>query len=132
MQKPFHDLALKLRQAWQRETSSDPAGWAPQNPAWGQCAVTACIVQDVLGGDIVWAEAKTPAGNTISHYFNKLADGSVVDLTRDQFPAGTSLSPPDGQPKTQGRGGESYPTTRDYVLSFKATQERYGRLKSSL
>lgn len=118
------DLHRKLQAAWSVATTSDPANWTPQNPSWGQCAVTACAVQDELGGDIVWAEAKLPDGRTISHYFN-LIDGQEHDLTRDQFPAGTII--PTGQPKTKG-----FPTTRDYVLSFEVTQKRYQTLKANM
>lgn len=39
-----------LEQAWSIETSSK---WLPDKPARGQCSVTALVVQDVLGGDIV-------------------------------------------------------------------------------
>lgn len=125
-------IKRKLRIAWKKATSSDPAGWTPENPAWGQCAVTACVVQDALGGDIVWAEATTPKGAKISHYFNRLADGSVVDLTRGQFPAGTFLDPAAGREKTQGRDGSAFETTRDYVLSFPATRQRYEALKATM
>ena len=86
--------------------------------------MTACTVQDELGGDIVWAEANLPDGRAISHYFN-LIDGQEVDLTRDQFPQGTMI--PAGQPKTKG-----FPTTRDYVLSFDVTRQRYNVLKANL
>ena len=60
--------------------------WSSSNAAWGQCAVTACIVQDLLGGDIIWSLAKSPDQREHSHYFNVLPDGSIVDLTKEQFP----------------------------------------------
>jgi hypothetical protein len=107
-----------LAASWSAVTSSDPNNWSPDNPAWGQCAVTACIAQDLLGGDIRWAEAVLPDGRTISHYFNVLDSGGVQDFTARQFPAGTII--PEGEPKTRG-----LPSTRDYVLSYPATRERY-------
>ena len=116
-------LESVLRAAWRRDTSSDPSNWSEENPAWGQCAVTACAIQDILGGEIIWAEASLPDGSTVSHYFNKL--DSELDLTRQQFPEGTVI--PVGVPKERG-----FASTRDYVLSFEATRTRYELLKSHI
>ena len=113
-----------IRKSWSRETSSDPEKWNPENPAWGQCAVTALVINDYLGGEMVWAEAKLPDGRGISHYFN-LVDGQEVDLTRDQFPEGTVI--PAGVEKKK-----QYASTRDYVLSFPVTQQRYLLLKQQV
>jgi hypothetical protein len=115
-------LADILPRAWARETSYDPQGWSAENPAFGQCAVTACVVHDFLGGDIVWAEAELPDGGKVSHFFNRIA-GRDVDYTRAQFPAGTHV--PAGRPAAQG-----FATTRDYILSYPATRVRYAALAS--
>ncbi len=40
----------ELERCWSADTSADPDGWSPENPAWGQCAVTALVVQDRFGG----------------------------------------------------------------------------------
>ena len=117
-------LEQAIQKSWSRETSSDPEYWSEDNPAWGQCAVTAVIANDYLGGKIVWAEAKTPSGKGISHYFNYIA-GEEVDLTRGQFPEGTII-PPGIEKKKE------YASTRDYVLSFPATRERYEILKEKV
>jgi hypothetical protein len=103
-----------VRAGWCRETSADPTGWTPNNPAWGQCAVTALVVQDLLGGDLLRARA-----GSVSHYWNLLADGSEVDLTRDQFPFSTVLL---------GREVRD----RAYVLSFPATVWRYELLRERI
>lgn len=118
-------LAVLLkRHGWTAQTSSEPNAWSPENPSWGQCAVTACVVQDHLGGDIVWAEAQLPDGSRISHYFNRV-NGEEVDLTREQFPQGTVVPP--GVDKKRGFG-----STREYVLSFEATRQRYALLAERL
>jgi hypothetical protein len=114
-------LETALKKSWTRQTSSDPRNWSSDNPAWGQCAVTALIVNDYLGGEIVWARAALPDGRELSHYFNKIL-GFEDDLTRFQFPAGTIL--PKGVPNSNG-----YPSTRDYMLSYAKTQTRYEILK---
>ena len=106
---------------WTEETSLDPENWIPENPSWGQCAVTACIVNDYFGGKVVWANVNM-SGQDISHYFNNI-DGKEIDLTRKQFPPETVVLP--GIDKTK-----NFPTTRDYVLSFEKTEERYNLLKS--
>lgn len=125
------DLYERIRKCWGPDTSSDPVGWSQVNPAWGQCAVTACVVQDVLGGDIVWANALSPDNRSYSHYFNAISDGTIIDFTREQFPPGTEFSPCHGCPKTVGNG-KTYATTRDYVLSFPATELRYQLMRRRL
>lgn len=119
-------LAWRLRllmAAWTAESSADPVAWTAANPAWGQCATTACVVQDILGGDIVWGEARPPQGGVISHYWNRV-NGQDIDLTRRQFSAGAGLR--QGGPKTCGHA-----STRDYVLSFPATEARYKALHAA-
>lgn len=115
------ELEDAIRKSWSKETSSDTVNWSDDNSAWGQCAVTALIVNDYLGGEIVWAEAKLPDGKGISHYFNHIEE-KEVDLTRRQFPEGTVIS--SGVEKKK-----QYASTRDYILSFPATQQRYEVLK---
>jgi len=110
-----------LKECWARETSSDPDNWTRENPAWGQCAVTSLVVSDYLGGEIIWANVVLPDGRELSHYFNKIS-GLEKDFTRVQFPPGTQI--PAGQPKTK-----TFPTTRDYILSFEKTRQRYETLK---
>lgn len=55
--------------------------WDISNPAKNQCDVTAMIVQDVVGGDIVCC--KTSDNNL--HFWNILSDGEHIDLTESQF-----------------------------------------------
>lgn len=69
-------LYEKLQLAWSLETSSK---WRPDNPARGQCSVTAIAVHDILGGDIL--KTRTPGG---THFYNRLG-GVKWDLTVSQF-----------------------------------------------
>ena len=114
-------LELALKNSWTKETSSDKENWTPDNPAWGQCAVTALVVNDYLGGEIIWANTVLPDGRKVSHYFNKI-DGREVDLTRDQFPEGAVI--PSGTPRRKG-----FSSTREYILSYPETWRRYRLLK---
>lgn len=120
------DLKSVIRDCWTAATSYDPAGWSRSNPAWGQCAITALIIQDNFGGDLVYAEAEMPDGTRIPHYFSRVGlDKAEVDLTRDQFPRGTRMHLPQSP-------GDQYLATREYVLSFQSTQQRYNALRSSV
>lgn len=112
---PFSKSLMRdLHVAWSAGTSSDPESWSPRNPAWGQCAVTALIVQDEFGGQLLRAE--TPLG---SHYWNLLPDGSELDLTREQF-------------QDAFRAQNVAIRDRNYVLSFPATRRRYELLRGAV
>jgi hypothetical protein len=70
------DFYRKLREAWSMETSGT---WRSDNPAAGQCSVTALVVQDELGGEIL----KTDVDGAW-HFYNRI-DGRRVDFTMSQF-----------------------------------------------
>lgn len=108
------DLARRVRRAWSAETSIDPGGWSPANPAYGQCAVTSLVVQDMLGGELI----RSRVGG-VSHYFNQLPDGRIVDLTREQFSSEAELTDVAG-------------SSRGYVLAFEPTRLRYKLLLERL
>lgn len=99
-----------IRDSWTAATSLDDA-WTPENRSLGQCAVSALVVQDYLGGYI-----RRGVVSGTSHYWNVLPSGEEVDLTRDQF----SVFQPS---HVEDRD-------RDYVLSFPNTKLRYQLLAS--
>lgn len=72
-----------LEKAWCAETSYWPEKWTEDNPALGQCAITALLVQDYLGGLIVVGKV-----GRSRHYWNELHDHQL-DLTFGQFPEGS-------------------------------------------
>lgn len=57
------------------------------SPLMGHCAAVATTIHAVLGGDIV-----TGRVNDEPHYWNRLPDGTEVDLTSCQF-GGDGFSP---------------------------------------
>ena len=69
-------LRRRLPRAWSAETSTLSSA---DNPARGQCSVTALAVQRLCGGDIVKTE--TPGG---THFYNRIGR-ATHDLTRSQF-----------------------------------------------
>ncbi|MDP3966563.1 MAG: deaminase [archaeon] len=119
----FQDFKRILRKSWSKETTSDPKRWSEDNPAWGQCAVTSVLAQDVFGEEIVWAEVALPNGEKISHYFNS-GGNFDEDFSKEQFPKGTKI--PVGVSKTK-----EFNSTREYVLSYEPTRIRYNLLKSN-
>jgi hypothetical protein len=99
----------RIRKAWSLESTKD---WRPDNPAWGQCAVTALVVQDELGGTLLRGEV----AGIGSHYWNRLPDGGELDLTREQFAPSVQITNPQER-------------SREYVLSFPDTAKRYAVLR---
>ncbi len=68
--------------------------WAPTEPSRGQCAVTALVVHDLLGGELLEAEVRHADGSPQGfHYWNRFA-GVDVDLTRRQFVDGEVVLTP--------------------------------------
>jgi hypothetical protein len=80
---PFDEEPVRaaLRRSWSLASSTF---WTPENPAAGQCGVSALVLNDRFGGEIL----KTPIGERW-HFYN-LIDGRRCDVTREQFD-----SPPD-------------------------------------
>lgn len=105
-----------LKKSWSKETSytSTQKEWSDKNPAFGHCAVTALIVQDYFGGELLFCKHH-------NHYWNRLSDGREIDLTRSQFDKTITICLDEIKP-------------REYVLESEsakkaATLERYILLK---
>lgn len=120
------NLRYAIVRCWSRETSYDPIHWTTSNPAWGHCAVTALIVHDYLGGEIVRVEVVLRDGLQIPHYFNRLPNrGEVCDLTWEQFPEGTVARDSTIDPS----GGACQ---RNHILAYEDTVRRYRALSSGV
>ncbi|WP_429908023.1 YunG family protein [Geobacillus thermodenitrificans] len=76
LEEKILELKHVLMKVWSIESSSK---WTPQNPAKGQCGVTALVVNDIFGGEIL--KTLTPEG---WHFYNKI-NGQLYDLTESQF-----------------------------------------------
>lgn len=72
----INQLQQILFQVWSLQSSSK---WTSENPAQGQCGVTALVVQDVLGGEIY--KTNTPG---VWHFYNFI-QGQRHDFTASQF-----------------------------------------------
>ena len=93
--------------AWSAETSATPGLWTPDLPSIGQCAVTALLIQVLLGGTLM----RGMVGET-SHYWNAFPNGSMLDLTVGQFKDLPDYS-----------AGEF--RSREYVMAYPDTAHRY-------
>lgn len=71
-----------LPKAWSLETAVQ---WTRENPASGQCNVTAAVIHDLFGGDIL--RTRLPG---VWHYYNRI-DGMRVDFSDSQFDAPGAL-----------------------------------------
>ena len=90
------EIERAVRAGWSAETC-DPVDlpWNESAPARGQCGVTALVLHDLLGGELLCAEVRNPDGSAQGvHYWNRLAGGHELDLTREQFTAGHAISEP--------------------------------------
>jgi hypothetical protein len=122
-------LEVTLRGAWCKDTSSDPDNWTPQSPAWGQCAVTALIVNDILRGEFIRLDLKPHHDPKVaavgSHYMN-LTPVGLFDLTKSQF------TDPDEYDRLMELSQYLQIRTRDYLLSNSDTLRRYELLKQRM
>lgn len=90
------DLEAALRASWTRDSSDDPHLWSPENPAVGQCAVSAIVARAVLGGTMLIGTVldrdgeRTPDG----HAWIELPDGTPFDPTFEQFRDGETIDTP--------------------------------------
>ena len=91
------ELRRKLEQAWCRRTAHPKCRkkWRKTLPSFGQCYVTALITQDHFGGELLAGiggiAGQKPRGKKagdlilMMHIWNRLPDGTEVDLTADQM-----------------------------------------------
>ena len=105
----LNELEKIINLSWTKETCfpTSQNNWNKSNPSLGQCAITALIVNDFLGGKIM----RCMCGN-ISHYYN-LINGEILDFTVEQF---------NGEIPDYKNGEER---TREYILSNEDTKKRY-------
>lgn len=72
----IEEIKKALLKSWSLESSSK---WSKNNPAKGQCGVTALVVNDLLDGEIM--KTKLPDGWHFYNFINK----KRYDLTASQF-----------------------------------------------
>ena len=110
---------MELRKAWCAATAhpSYQKNWTEDNPSYGQCCVTALVVQELYGGDIYSCKV----GNN-SHFVN-IINERIVDETAEQFGEKSKIKYVDGSFRLR---------TRESLLKNKDVKERYELLKARL
>jgi|GEM_PF-3718667 len=86
-------LKKNIPTAWTLGTSSHDDWRKEIEGGCGQSEVTALLVQEELGGDILCTDT-TANGKHSLHYFNLLPDNTLVDIAGAQYPKGTTFDPP--------------------------------------
>ena len=110
---------MELRKAWCAATAhpSYQKDWTEDNPSYGQCCVTALVIQDLYGGDIYSCKV----GN--NRHFVNIINERIVDETADQFGGKSKIKYIDGSFKLR---------TKESLLKNKDVKERYELLKARL
>lgn len=91
-------IEAALEASWAADTCSpddlERTGWSPANPARGQCDITALLLNDIFGGDLVVGEVFAGEEQQGFHWWNRLESGVDIDLSRHSFGRGSeSLRP---------------------------------------
>jgi hypothetical protein len=116
------DIEAAVRAAWARDTCDpvDADDWSATNPARGQCGTTALTINDLLGGELLVAEVLHADGTRqCVHWWNRLPDGTQIDLTREQFVSNEVIQQPRAMPRPSEppkRAAEQYLTLKHRVL----------------
>ena len=113
-------LFQALRASWDIDTAYKRKGGKglPDN----QCKVTAEIIQDFLGGDIL----RCFYGEGESHYWNRLPDGRVIDLTSGQFSFGDGINPAFEEGELYNRRLTRYARLKNRVVQYLQEEKWLG------
>ncbi|MFD9832507.1 YunG family protein [[Kitasatospora] papulosa] len=81
------DIEAAVRSSWGADTTTPVHRpyWQPGNPARDQCGVTALVLNDLLGGELIRGEVRVDGERVDFHWWNRLGAGLEIDLTREQF-----------------------------------------------
>ncbi|MFH8615279.1 hypothetical protein ACH4E8_09415 [Streptomyces sp. NPDC017979] len=122
--RPHSAIARALHASWAADICSPDdiarAPWTPDNPARGQCDITALVVHDLLGGHLLLGEVTLDGADHGYHWWNRLPDGTEIDLTREQFRQGQIITPGRAVQRPPGRlprRHEEYEVLKGRVLA---------------
>jgi len=101
------ELLSVIRSSWSAETTDC---WYPDDPSRHQCGVSALVVQDYCGGDIV----RNKFGER-TVYFNRLADGTRLFICPEYK-------------RQSGAYDEDEVQSRDKIMQHPDMPRRYGVL----
>ncbi|WP_369216081.1 YunG family protein [Streptomyces flavofungini] len=81
------DIEAAVRESWGADTTTPEhrPSWTAENPARDQCGVTALVLHDLIGGDLLRGEVHVDGVRTDFHWWNRIGGDFEIDLTREQF-----------------------------------------------
>ncbi|MCY0929893.1 hypothetical protein OTB20_27620 [Streptomyces sp. H27-H1] len=122
------DIDRAVRSSWSEQTCT-PAyrdRWTRENPARDQCGVTALVLHDLLGGELIRGEVLVDGERVDYHWWNRLGMGVEIDLTREQFgpeeKIGEGVVVPRPQESDMRRLRTEYEILRERVMAKLATR----------
>jgi hypothetical protein len=119
------EIDSAIRASWAADTCSpDDAArkpWTADNPAWGHCDVTALVLHDLLGGDLMMGDVHLDGEQHGHHWWNRLTTGIEIDLTRGQFQDGEVVTLNQVVVRPAGRAVRRQ---REYELFRRRVMER--------
>ncbi|MDT0444566.1 YunG family protein [Streptomyces johnsoniae] len=128
---PWNLLALDkaLRSSWAADTCSPDdlarAGWQADNPSWGHCDITALLVNDIFGGNLMLGDVHRGGERQGFHWWNLLPSGVELDLTREQFKDGQAVT---AARVVERRPGPSPRRWNEYLLLRERVIKHLGQL----
>ena len=122
----LRDIEQAVRSSWSAETCTPEfrARWTPDNPARDQCGVTAMVLHDLLGGELIRGEVHVGGRRVDYHWWNRLGTGVEIDLTREQF--GPEEIVTGGEVIPRPPRGEWRRLQDEYALLSRRVMERLG------
>jgi hypothetical protein len=125
--RSLSDLEATMRSSWDQDTC-DPVDlpWRADNPAKGQCGVTALVLHDLLGGELAVAPVECAGERQGYHWWLRTSGGIDIDLTREQFVTGEQIGAPEFLERPSGlprRCSDQYLLLRHRVFESLAICE---------
>jgi hypothetical protein len=116
-----------LRASWAADTCSpddlERHGWSAANPSRGHCDVTALVLHDLLGGLLVVGTVHLGDEQHGWHWWNELPTGVELDLTREQFVDGETVTRTEAIERRPGPLPHRWDA---YLVLRERVQERLG------
>jgi len=123
------DIEKALGDSWAADTCSPDdlarSGWQADNPAWGHCDITALLVNDLFGGELVVGEVYHHGVQQGFHWWNRLPSGTEIDLTRSQFRLGQTITTTRVVARPPGKPPRRFD---EYQLLRERVSDRLGQL----
>lgn len=123
------EIEQAVRGSWAADTCSpddvERAPWTPENPAWGHCDITALVLHDLFGGELMAGEVWLGGEQHGYHMWNRLLDGAEVNLTAEQFRRGQRVV--GARPRRRPGAGRLPRRGEEYHMLRRRVEQRLGR-----